>query len=145
MESTHSAADLQRLAREVLEAAGAPPASAALVAGSLVESNLRGHDSHGVLRLTRYVQFIGEQRLDPTAEPEVITRRAAVCTVDGRNGFGQVAARRAVVALAATKPASGFDAVLVPGEIEQLARAQRGRDGVPVPAATWADLQGLRG
>ena len=334
MDSTHSAEDLLHLARGVLEAAGAPPASAALVAESLVESNLRGHDSHGVLRLTRYVQFISEQRLDPEAEPEVIDRHGAVCTVDGRNGFGQVAARNAVeelaaltrehsagaaairnanhvgrlgewvealadqglvalafcnadptvapfggrerrlgtnplawaaprkkpaaalvmdwstaamaegklavakargepvpegvvvdkhgkpsqdpnafydggallpfgahkgsglsvmiqlvggllagtgvfgeqgasangtvlvaldiaafttrdefeaqaeafcVALAGTKPASGFDAVLVPGEIEQRTRAERARDGVPVPAATWSELQGLRG
>ena len=71
MESTHSADELLHLAREVLEHAGTPPASAAIVAESLVESNLRGHDSHGVRRLAPYVQFIREQRLDPEAEPEV--------------------------------------------------------------------------
>ena len=70
MESNHSAKELVNLAREVLEDAGAPPATAATVAESLVESNLRGHDSHGVRRLVPYLRFIQEGRIDPAAEPE---------------------------------------------------------------------------
>ena len=53
MESIYTADTLQELAREILDHAGASPTNAALVADSLVEANLRGHDSHGVLRLTR--------------------------------------------------------------------------------------------
>ena len=37
------------------------------------------------------------------------------------------------------------DGVLVPGEIEQRTRAQRARDGIPLPADTWSELQGLKG
>ena len=37
------------------------------------------------------------------------------------------------------------DGVLVPGEIEQRTRAQRVRDGIPLPADTWSELQGLKG
>ena len=58
MESTSTADSLRELARDILDHAGASPTNAAIVAESLVEANLRGHDSHGVLRLTRYVQFI---------------------------------------------------------------------------------------
>ncbi len=36
------------------------------------------------------------------------------------------------------------DGVLVPGEIEQRTRAQRARDGIPLPADTWSELQGLK-
>jgi LDH2 family malate/lactate/ureidoglycolate dehydrogenase len=47
--------------------------------------------------------------------------------------------------LARTAPATGFEEVLVPGEIELRTREQRLREGVPVPAATWSELQALKG
>ena len=48
-------------------------------------------------------------------------------------------------ALAGTAPARGFDGVLVPGEIERRTRARRAREGVPIPAETWSELEGLKG
>ncbi len=99
MESTYTADSLQELAREILDHAGASPTNAAIVADSLVEANLRGHDSHGVLRLTRYTTFVEEGRLDPKAEPDAIRTRGATLVIDGRRGFGQVAARLAVAEL----------------------------------------------
>jgi LDH2 family malate/lactate/ureidoglycolate dehydrogenase len=48
-------------------------------------------------------------------------------------------------ALTGTAPARGFDEVLVPGEIERRTRARRAREGVPVPPATWAELEALKG
>src|SRR5688572_2379496 len=100
MERTHTPAELRVLARDVLLEAGASAANAELVADSLVEANLRGHDSHGVRRLTPYVEYIQGGQLDPEATPEVAVA-GAVVTVDGRHGFGQVAAQRAVEALVA--------------------------------------------
>jgi uncharacterized oxidoreductase len=46
-------------------------------------------------------------------------------------------------ALSAAKrqtPADGVAEVLVPGEPEERARARRSREGIPLPAATWADF-----
>ncbi len=54
-------AELTRFAAELLLAAGVARDEAAVVAASLVGSNLRGHDSHGVMRLPQYIGFI-EQR-----------------------------------------------------------------------------------
>jgi uncharacterized oxidoreductase len=48
-------------------------------------------------------------------------------------------------ALAGSRPARGFDAVLVPGEIERRTRARRAREGIPIPAATWSELKALKG
>jgi LDH2 family malate/lactate/ureidoglycolate dehydrogenase len=48
-------------------------------------------------------------------------------------------------ALAGTKPAAGFEAVLLPGEIERRTRAHRAREGIPIPAATWSELTALKG
>ena len=77
----------------ILEAAGASPTNAALVADHLVEANLAGHDSHGVIRVPQYVDDIRAGRMDPQAEPEVVDDAGAMFRVDGHRGFGQVAAR----------------------------------------------------
>ncbi len=113
MESNYSADSLRELARDILDHAGTSPNNAAIVADSLVEANLRGHDSHGVLRVKRYVQFIDEGRLDPEAEPEVIETRGAAVLVDGRRGFGQVASRAAVAELVPRARALGIASAAV--------------------------------
>jgi hydroxycarboxylate dehydrogenase B len=45
-----------------------------------------------------------------------------------------------LTALRAQEPAKGYNAVMAPGEIEARTRAQRERDGIEIPAKTWAGL-----
>lgn len=113
MESIHSAGELLQLARDVLEDAGAPPATANAVAESLIESNLRGHDSHGIRRLTPYLAFVQRGQIDPRAEPTVVKRHGAVVIVDGHGGFGQPAARLAVHELIARAREHGVGAAAI--------------------------------
>jgi uncharacterized oxidoreductase len=84
---------LTALAIRILVAAGAPRPAAECVASSLVQANLAGHDSHGVRKLTTYVSDIAAGRLQPGATPEVIQESAAAAAIDGRSGFGHLAAR----------------------------------------------------
>ena len=86
---------LTRIAAAVLTTAGAPEDHAATVAESLVDADLTGHDSHGVRRLVPYVAAIGAGHVDPAARPRVERSDRATAAVDGRNGFGQLAARLA--------------------------------------------------
>ncbi|GAA4692221.1 Ldh family oxidoreductase [Phytohabitans rumicis] len=88
--------DLTAIATKVLLAAGTPRAGAEVVAASLVESDLVGHDSHGVRRLPSYLEMVRAGRIDPAARPQLGGVRAAAAVVDGRSGFGQLAARTAV-------------------------------------------------
>jgi len=88
-----TAAQLKRAAGAIFNAAGAPQDIADFVAGSLVLSNLMGHDSHGVIRVPRYVEQIREGQLKPAARPETVKETPTTATVSGRWGFGQVAAR----------------------------------------------------
>ena len=62
---TISAPALTGFATELLCAAGVPRDEAVVVATSLVGANLRGHDSHGVMRIPQYVGFVerGEYRI----------------------------------------------------------------------------------
>jgi ureidoglycolate dehydrogenase (NAD+) len=45
--------------------------------------------------------------------------------------------------LRAIPPAPGFDQVLVPGDPEDRARAQRERTGIPIEPALWGTLRAL--
>lgn len=82
----------------VLAVAGASHDDARTVADHLVDANLAGHDSHGIGMLPHYVRAIRGGVLDPKAHAAIEDRGGAVLAVDGRNGFGQVAARDAMVA-----------------------------------------------
>jgi uncharacterized oxidoreductase len=71
-----------------------PRDDSVVVASSLVGANLRGHDSHGVMRLVQYIGFIerGEIRKGVPLEVERETPALVVC--NGQWGLGQVQAHR---------------------------------------------------
>lgn len=73
-----------------LQAAGAPWEQAQCVAEALVESDLRGHEGHGVRRLPQYLEEIGRGRIVPTALPEILQETPSTAVVDGRWSFGAV-------------------------------------------------------
>jgi len=85
---------LERLARGIFEAITVPPAGAAWMATLLVRANLRGHDSHGVIRVPQYVASWKKKESDPRAEPTVVQDGPATALIDGKKGFGQIVAKR---------------------------------------------------
>ena len=60
----------------------------------LVRANLRGHDSHGVIRIPQYIASWRKGEANPTAEPQILQEGPATALVDGKLGFGQIVARR---------------------------------------------------
>lgn len=81
---------LTDFARRLFEAGGVSEGHASIVAKSLVESNLRGHDSHGVMRIPSYLQRIADGSIDPQATLQVEQETAASLVGDGHWGLGQV-------------------------------------------------------
>ena len=84
-----AAADLEHLVQAIFASAGTPDAIAHHVARHLVRANLSGHDSHGVLRIPQYVQFIDEGMIRPAAEPQVLREHGATALLSAERGFGQ--------------------------------------------------------
>jgi uncharacterized oxidoreductase len=78
----------------LFEVSGVPPDEAEVVARSLVDANLCGHDSHGVIRIVQYLQAIGDRQLVPGAPFQVLHEAPAVLAADGGWGLGQVQAHR---------------------------------------------------
>jgi LDH2 family malate/lactate/ureidoglycolate dehydrogenase len=80
---------LRRFAEEILLATGVPPHKAALVATTLVATNLRGVDSHGIQLLTFYVDQLLAGEMDAQTEGKVISENGSCMLFDGQNGIGQ--------------------------------------------------------
>jgi uncharacterized oxidoreductase len=96
-----TAETLSDFVTRLFSAAGAPHEEARLVAASLVESNLRGYDSHGVVLARWYLSQIKNGELVPGAAFTVRHETAALVAADGGLGFGQVQCGRLVDRVAA--------------------------------------------
>src|SRR5262245_13747116 len=92
----------------LLCAAGVGSAEALQVAGSLVESNLCGHESHGVVRIPDYVDQIRRSELVPGAELHVLNETACILAADACFGFGQVQCARLIEKLLPKARANGI-------------------------------------
>ena len=99
---------LFEFSKSLLSAGGATAEEAEIVANSLVQSNLRGHDSHGVMRIPFYLGRVKEGILHPGAELTVIAETAASLTCDGGWGFGQVLSRELMMRLIDKAAATGI-------------------------------------
>ena len=90
---TVPAAALEPWIQTLFERAGLEGEAAATVTGMLVETSLRGVDSHGIARVPIYIERIQAGVINPRPRPAVVRRDGAIATVDGDRGPGQVAGR----------------------------------------------------
>jgi L-2-hydroxycarboxylate dehydrogenase (NAD+) len=82
----------RKVAKQVLNRAGVPDAHATLQIDLLLEAELRGRPSHGLLRLPRIVERIHNDVIDPHTIGEHTWRSQAYLDVDGKMGLGPVVA-----------------------------------------------------
>jgi uncharacterized oxidoreductase len=107
---TLSADALVRFARELFTAAGVPAEEAAVVSASLVDANLAGHDSHGVIRVMQYLKALDDGILRSGVPLSIQSQTPAVLVCDGQWGFGQVQAHRLLERLVPMARALGIAA-----------------------------------
>jgi len=102
---------LERTTREIFAARQVPPADAALIAQMLVRANLRGHDSHGAIRIPQYCAALADGTLNPKPSITTVLDTPVIAVLDGDRGFGQVVARRGTELAIAKARAQGLSAV----------------------------------
>lgn len=105
--------DLQDLGVRVFRALNVPDDIAQIVSSALVDANLSGHDSHGVIRIPEYVEGIRRGTVRPAERPRVLSQRAATALVSGEWGFGQPAGITATDEAVARARQYGVSAVAV--------------------------------
>ena len=105
--------DLARFIVAAFAAKGMTADAAATVADALVWANLRGGDSHGVVRLPRYIELIATGDMDPVARPAFALDSPARFVLDGGRCAGPVAMMQATVAATERAKAHGLCVGLV--------------------------------
>lgn len=91
---TLSADALLNYAKQIFASSAVPPAEASVVSRSLVDANLRGHDSHGVMRIPQYLDTLRDGKMFANAQFEVFDESPAMIAADAHWGIGQVQAHR---------------------------------------------------
>jgi uncharacterized oxidoreductase len=87
---------LSELTAAIFRAAGCSDAEAQRIATHLVEANLVGHDSHGVIRVATYVQWLRAGKVLPDRTIAVAFENDVIAVVDGQLGFGQTVGEQAM-------------------------------------------------
>jgi uncharacterized oxidoreductase len=87
---------LRELTSRIFQAAGCARAEAERIAVHLVEANLVGHDSHGVIRVPSYVKWLQTGKVRANQAIRVAIENDVIAVVDGQFGFGQTIGEQAV-------------------------------------------------
>ncbi len=70
--------------------------SAQIVADNLVEADLRGVSSHGIMRTKSYCTRLAKGQINPADAAEVVSDRQTTAMIDGHNTFGAVSGTMAM-------------------------------------------------
>ena len=81
---------LKTFTKKVFIGADLPPEDAQIVAEVLVWANLRGVDSHGVLRIPWYVEMVDEGQMNPRPNVQIVKETVATMFIDADRAFGPV-------------------------------------------------------
>jgi len=90
------AAPLRSLITRILRQAGSGPAEAEQVGHNLVEANLTGHDSHGVISIIKYVRHVKAGWISPNQAVSILHDEGRLVALEGHRGYGQVIGAQAM-------------------------------------------------
>ncbi len=89
-------ATMRGLVTAIFRRAGCNEREASSIGTRLTGASLRGHDSHGVIRTARYVEWLEDGKVFANREVTVLSDTANIAILDGNYGFGQSVGERAV-------------------------------------------------
>ena len=85
-----------RFIKEAFTAGGLREEDAGKMARSLTWANLRGLDSHGIIRMPIYLKRLKKGLINKNASLKIETDLPSLAVCDGQNGYGQIIARQAM-------------------------------------------------
>jgi LDH2 family malate/lactate/ureidoglycolate dehydrogenase len=136
-------ADLLALVCSIFERCGMTAADAHLLADSLVDADLRGVNSHGVLRVPEYMKKLTRDGVNPRGRPRIARDSGACLVVDADNAMGQVGANFAMQLAVERAGQSGIAAVGVRGSNHCGAMAYFAAQALPHDMIGWATTNAL--
>jgi LDH2 family malate/lactate/ureidoglycolate dehydrogenase len=137
---------LRGFAAALFARAGMTAPDAATVAEVLVWANLRGMDSHGVMRIPRYVELIQAGDMNPTPTIRVARETPASVLIDADRAAGPVAMSAAMTHAMEKARAAGIGLALVRATTHTAAvgyyttkAADSGMVGIAI-SASWPNM-----
>ncbi len=95
---------LTSLVQAIFSKAGCHAPEDAQIARRLVESNLVGHDSHGVIRVSYYIDWLKKDMVRANQKVQSVFETDTLAVLDGQRGFGQSVGEQAMeIAIAKAK------------------------------------------
>jgi LDH2 family malate/lactate/ureidoglycolate dehydrogenase len=125
------AEELLAVVREVFCRCGMAEGDAGRLADSLVQADLGGVHSHGVLRVPEYVRKLTREGVDPQGRPRVARDSGACLVVDGGNSMGQIGVHFAMERVIERAEATGIAAAAIGGSNHCGAMAYYAMQAVP--------------
>lgn len=104
---------LKEFVAKIYLAHGVSADDAHVLADSLVQADLWGHQSHGVMRTFWYADRFASGAMQMHAPPSLVVDAGAIAVLDGLDGIGQVIAQRAMQEAIARARVHGLGAVAV--------------------------------
>src|SRR3984885_5806407 len=86
---------IERFVAGAFVAAGLPADDAQTLARLMVEADLRGSDTHGVIRLPLYTRRIRAGGINPKPNIRVVSDGPPAALIEGGNGMGHLVMKRA--------------------------------------------------
>ncbi|MAQ78952.1 MAG: malate dehydrogenase [Rhodospirillaceae bacterium] len=93
---TVPAEPLKSIISETFSKLGCSRAEATRIAERLAGANLRGHDSHGVIRAPRYANYLQEGTQVADVQVDIKIENETLAVIDGKFGFGQTVGEQTV-------------------------------------------------
>ncbi len=87
---------MRKYGAAIFAAAGFPPDQGQDVTDHLVDSNLVGHDSHGVIRLPGYITSVREGNMKPVGTLKIVRESPVSLVIDAQQMQGIVLAKKAM-------------------------------------------------
>ena len=136
------AGDLRDFSAAMFCTAGVPEHHAGVVARGLVDANLRGVDTHGIVRIPVYLERLVANLVNPCANPTATVSSPTTVVVDGDNGLGHVVCDVAIDATIERAKASGMCWTAVRGSNHNGSQAYWAMRGARAGLMTWAFTNG---
>ncbi len=89
---TFNPQDLREIGYRLFQTAGCREDDSRAVVDHIVESNLFGHPSHGVMRYAEYLRALRDGRFKPRATPRIVSDHPCTAVVDANGALGQIGA-----------------------------------------------------
>jgi len=86
---------LKTLSHQIFSSRGVGRIDCERTVDVLIEANLRGHDSHGVIRIPKWVKGLEAKAINPAPKVKVVRQTQATALLDGDAGLGPVVAIKA--------------------------------------------------